>query len=92
MFAAAPRAKKIPSRVAAVGTETGRLEAFPEKRSMMRPIPKGIERDTVEDTHSYRERNSRNELEFREGDEKVEDTHETDSDSDRFAFRFRQYH
>jgi len=52
MFAAAPSAKKIPSRVAAVGTETGRLEAFPEKRSMMRPIPKGIERDTVEDTHS----------------------------------------
>jgi len=53
MFAAAPRAKNRPRRAAAVGTETGRPVELPEKRSMIRPIPNGMDRDTVDDTQSY---------------------------------------
>lgn len=59
MFAAAPRAKKTPRRAAAVGTETGRPVDWPEKRSMIRPIPNGIERDTVDDTQSCTKRRRR---------------------------------
>lgn len=95
MLAAAPNAKKTARRVAAVGTETGRLDAFPEKRSMIRPIPKGMDRETVEETQSWnrgrRERVNRT-CERRKKIGEPISTYETDSDSDRFPFRFSEHH
>ena len=52
--ATAPRAKKVASKTAAVGIEIGRLFAWPEKMSMMRPIQSGIDSDTSEETKSCR--------------------------------------
>lgn len=53
MLAEAPIAKKRARMAAAVGTETGReLVAEPLKRSMMRPMVKGMERDTLDETNS----------------------------------------
>jgi len=87
MFAAAPRAKKTPRRAAAVGTETGRPVDWPEKRSMIRPIPNGIERDTVDDTHSCTKQINEGQRE-RERERVL--TYESDCDSNSFPFRFSQ--
>lgn len=52
--ATAPRAKNVASRPAAVGIEIGRLFAWPEKMSMIRPIQSGIDSETSEETKSCR--------------------------------------
>jgi hypothetical protein len=53
MLAAAPMAKKRARIAAAAGMERGSVaDSELENRSMMRPIVKGIDRDTAEDTNS----------------------------------------
>lgn len=35
-----------------MGIDTGRFEAWPEKMSMMRPMPRGMESETPEEMQS----------------------------------------
>lgn len=51
-LAAAPMAKKRARIAAAVGVDTGNPPAFPENKSMMRPMKNGIESDTLEEIQS----------------------------------------
>lgn len=80
-LAAAPIAKKTASKAAAVGTEIGRPAALPENKSMIRPMVKGMERETEDETKSCRQHNKL--VSDRSGKATAARTHETNRQSDR---------